>query len=74
MKISVTKKYEKIRIIDSDVFDSEGKNIALPKADFATNVLEQKENFDDFDFTEFAAIFDIIRKILKSHSSNESAK
>jgi RNA-directed DNA polymerase len=65
---------DQIKIIDNEVFNSENINVALPKADFASNVFEQKENFDDFDFTEFIAIFDVIRKILKSHNSNESAK
>jgi RNA-directed DNA polymerase len=65
---------DKIKIIDNAVFNSEDINVALPKADFATNVFEQIENFDDFDFTEFIAIFENIRKILKSRNANESVR
>jgi RNA-directed DNA polymerase len=65
---------QKLKVIDSDVFNSQEKNVALSKRSFASNIFEKKENFDDFDFTEFVAIFDIIRKILKSRNSNESAK
>jgi RNA-directed DNA polymerase len=74
-KLSVKRSYDdQIKIIDNDVFNSEVKNIALPKADFGTNVLEQIKNFNDFDFNEFIAIFEIIRKILKSHNSDEFTK
>jgi RNA-directed DNA polymerase len=73
-EISVTKKYDPIKIIDNDVFNCRGDNVALSKANFASNVFEQEENFNDFDFTEFIEIFKIVRKILKSHNASESTK
>lgn len=51
--------------LDDDVMNSAGVNIALSKGDFAKNVLEQRKNFDDFDFSEFKLIFNLIESICK---------
>ena len=60
---------DQLKIIESDVFNSKNENVALPKADFATNVLENMENFNNFDFIEFSKIFEQIVKILTFHNS-----
>jgi len=54
-----------IRIVDDDVFDSENRNVALPKKKFAEYVLNREPNFDDFDFSAFRGIFDNLEKILQ---------
>jgi RNA-directed DNA polymerase len=56
-----------VYIIDSEVFNRDSENIALPKNDFADYVLNQIDGFNDFDFSEFEAIFEIILEIA-SHS------
>lgn len=55
-----------ISVIDSEVFDHDGKNVALSKDDFANYVLREEEGFDDFDFTEFSRIFEVIQLISES--------
>jgi RNA-directed DNA polymerase len=67
----VCRKLDKIRrsdisIIDSEVYDHNDKNVALSKNEFAENVVSQKTGFDDFDFTEFGRISEIIHRILKT--------
>lgn len=44
--------------------DEECINIALPKSQFAKNIYEDVENFNDFDFSEFNKIFSVFEKIL----------
>jgi hypothetical protein len=39
-------------------------SIALTKNDFATLILNQDSFADDFDFSEFTKIFEIIRQII----------
>ena len=56
-----------LKIIDNGVFDSENKNIALSKNDFANCILERKDSFVDFDFQPFHEVFEIIDKILTHH-------
>lgn len=56
-------------VIDEKIYllaaDPEFKNsIALPKGDFAQLIYDQDEYADEFDFSEFAKIFDIIREIV----------
>jgi RNA-directed DNA polymerase len=58
-------KNHEIRIVDDDVFDSENRNVALPKKKFAEYVLNREPNFDDFDFLAFRGIFDNLEKILQ---------
>jgi RNA-directed DNA polymerase len=55
---------DRITIIDDRVFNREDENVALPKDDFANYVLSQADGFDDFDFSEFTAIFDIVSMII----------
>ena len=55
------------RILDCDVFNSGGHNVALSKMAFATNVLQHKKPFDSMDFSAFSAIFDIIEDIARGH-------
>ena len=52
-------------MVYNDVFDTKNRNIALSKTDFANNILSDKENFSDFDFSEFRKIFSIIEEIIK---------
>lgn len=56
-------------IIDDKVFNPESQNVALSKNDFATNVLNQVANFNDFDFSEFEKVFEVISAIANSVSS-----
>jgi len=54
-------------VLDDEVVDLYGVNVALPKAKFAQNVLNQMENFNDFDFTEFKKVFNLIESINKKN-------
>lgn len=55
-------------VIDAndEVFDPEDNNVALSKEDFAKNILNNIENFNNFNFDEFKKIFDIMQKIISS--------
>jgi RNA-directed DNA polymerase len=52
-------------IVDTGVYDDHEQphNVALPKDDFADYVLKKEVGFDDFDFSQFRAIFDVIALI-----------
>lgn len=50
-------------IIDDRVFSANNENVALPKSAFAENVLTGAPGFDDFDFSEFRKIFDLLESI-----------
>ncbi|MFD3165456.1 reverse transcriptase domain-containing protein [Herpetosiphon sp. NSE202] len=54
-----------IYIIDSHVYNSNEDNVALSKNDFASNILNQKEGFDNFSIHNFKLIFDIIQDIAR---------
>lgn len=58
----------KLSIIDEKVYNKDdlthSNSIALTKNDFAENILNEKENFKDFDIENFKKIFDIIEKIV----------
>jgi tetratricopeptide (TPR) repeat protein len=58
-----------IRIIDSEVYDERGQNVALSKADFARNVLEGKDAFANFHFEAFRAILALVNKIIEDQST-----
>lgn len=60
----------KLTVIDNAVYDSSNKNIALPKDDFASLVLDGSKPFDNMDFSEFRLIFDLIKKILKENDAS----
>lgn len=52
------------KIIDSNVFDKENKNVALSKDDFAENILVDDNKFRDIDISEFVKIFGVIERIM----------
>jgi RNA-directed DNA polymerase len=56
-------KQGKVRILEHNVFNRESQNVALPKSKFANSILNQESNFNDFDFSAFAAIFELILRI-----------
>ncbi|RPI19468.1 MAG: hypothetical protein EHM58_01275 [Ignavibacteriae bacterium] len=60
----------KIGIIDSAVYDRDNHSFALSKNDFAEAVLNQQDNYTNFDFTEFNAIFNIIEQIINLRISH----
>lgn len=62
-----------IKIIDHDqntkVIDCNNKkDVLLSKSRFAENIQNEVEGFNNFDFSEFNKIFDIIRKIKEENS------
>ena len=60
---------DRVNIVDDSVFDDENdKNMALSKSVFAKYVLNQEDNFNDFDYTEFKIIFDIIDRIFQENT------
>ena len=52
-----------VKIIDSNVFDSEEKSLALSKSDFADNVYNEKGNFADISVEGFKNIIELIQEI-----------
>lgn len=52
-------------IIDANVYDESSKNVALPKNDFAQNVLDELDGFDIFDFSAFRPLFELISQIIR---------
>lgn len=58
-------------IIDSNVFcdtdRAQENSVALSKNNFAENILNEEEGFQDFDFSNFDKIFNVIR-IITEHS------
>ncbi len=59
---------DKLSIIDEKVYIKDdlthSNSIALTKNDFAENILNDKENFRNFDIENFKKIFDVIEKII----------
>lgn len=51
-------------ILDDNVFDKYGKNVAMSKVAFATSVLKRNAPFDFMDFSHFRQIFDKLRTII----------
>ncbi|MFH0958860.1 MAG: site-specific DNA-methyltransferase [Pseudomonadota bacterium] len=56
----------KLFIIDNDVLDKHDVNVALPKNDFANYVLRGDPNFNEFDISDFRAIFNVLVEIAMS--------
>ncbi len=56
----------KTKVVDSEVYDLNDKNIALSKMGFAQYVFSDEELFHDFKFNEFKNIFAIIENIIKT--------
>ena len=61
-------KNNSLKIIASEVYDDADNNVALSKNDFAKCILNSNPGFDNFDFSEFSAIFEVIEKILQRHN------
>lgn len=55
-------------IIESDVFNEDNENIALPKSNFAENIYKGVQKFESFKVTEFRKIFDIVQLIIEQES------
>lgn len=59
-------------IIDSNVFcdtdRAQENSVALSKNNFAENILNGEEGFQDFDFSNFSKIFDVVRMIIDDKS------
>lgn len=60
-------------VIDRKVFNRDGCNCALSKIGFARNVLNQVDDFRDFDFSRFREVFDIINEVVVSISTTALA-
>lgn len=60
-------------IIDSNVFydtdRAQENSVALSKNNFAENILNREEGFQDFDFSNFNKIFNVIRMIIEHQES-----
>lgn len=60
------KKYldnSKEKIVDSEVYNIECKSLALSKEDFALNILNEEEGFENINFDGFKKLFEIILEI-----------
>lgn len=53
-----------VSVIDSQVYDKDHNNVALPKNDFAEYILQQQDGFANFDMSKFRKIFDVIQMII----------
>lgn len=56
-------KLVKPKVIDSNVYNADDVNIALSKNQFAEYILNQKENFNDFNLSGFEEVFRTIKEI-----------
>ena len=63
-------KKDDLKIVDDKVFDIKSENVALSKDKFSDYILNKQENFHDFDFSEFDAVFQIIEDIMKHYSES----
>jgi len=54
-------------IIDSSIFDDQNRNVALPKNDFATHILQSTPGFNDLDIREFRLVFGMIERIIQEN-------
>lgn len=52
-------------VLPDSVWNAQGKNIALPKRDFAEYIYSGKPGYDKFGFGSFKELFDVIREVLK---------
>lgn len=69
-KTEIVEKYLKVKIIEREtgknVTDKNGKgDYGLSKKHFAEAICNERPNFNDFIFSEFNKIFDVIREIIK---------
>jgi DNA modification methylase len=51
------------KVLDSMVYNKKNENVALSKNDYAINILNGIDGFDDLDIYEFSNIFEIIQLI-----------
>ena len=77
-KVSIDKKIRANGVIDEKVYDrdndlEEEHSVALSKNDFAEYILNEDEFAQEFDFSSFNSIFEVIRKIL-AHGTEGSEK
>lgn len=63
-----------LTVIDNSVVDFDGREVALPKNRFASNVLNQETNFNDMDFSKFRLVFDMIHRIAEAHERTVRAE
>jgi len=57
-------KHDKIGIIDSGVYEQDNKIAVISKNEFAESIMNGKDNFNNFDHSEFKKIFDIFDEII----------
>ncbi len=57
------------RIIDYNVYNERGENIALSKNNFADNCLNAEGEFSKISFDNFRIVFDIFNQILNNNTS-----
>lgn len=50
-------------VIDNSVIDNSNLNVALPKSKFASYIINQISNYDNFDFSAFVPLFELFSKI-----------
>ena len=58
-------------IIDNNVWNSDGQNLALSKKDFAIKIQRKSGDFKEVDFKSFRSIFQIIHDIIVDYQSQE---
>lgn len=64
-KLSANKRVDGIRIVDSEVFDDQSKNVALSKAAFAARVASAEGDFATFDFESFRPVLSVVENIIR---------
>ena len=57
------------KIVDHDVYNEADTNVALSKNDFANYIVKREPGFNEFDFTPFRLIFEIIQEIQETSRS-----
>jgi hypothetical protein len=53
-----------VRVLDTEVYDANSKNVALSKVDFADSIAEQKGAFADVNFGHFSLLLSIVEQII----------
>ena len=51
-------------VLPDGVWNADGKNIALPKRDFAEFIYDEKKGFEKFNFENFKLLFDVMREVM----------
>jgi RNA-directed DNA polymerase len=55
----------KLSVIDKEVYNRKGENVALSKNDFAEHILKKDKGFTDIRFSSFDPIFRLLEEIIK---------